>query len=472
MIRQGLLSLAVLLLCCSYSNAYEQQYQVGDTGPNGGTVTNVTVVPTLSDTTEEMVGDFLETTYTYTYTETIEETVETTTYETVNVIQEKTDKLIDLATYTDTNVSTNCYAAGVDICTGNQSTGGGSRVYDFTINQDVKEIDYGSSVTSHVSNSTLPTCANTTGDCQDEFKITVRLFDDGVLQNTYTHNYSSINWTGTRDYSFSQDVSALSFNTAELELYGVDAGYYSGYYGPAFGGTYFDITYDYLTQVINQIITQTTMNTVLSTQEYAYDSEYIPPPPIEIDYSDYTVDSGTTFELELDTFDGGVATFEVEVVDTPSGEFEIQINEVEEFDVPEIDAPEEATIEVAANEQEETQVSENQSDEGSNETPVESGGKDRETSKESKPSDKSRSSRGNTAVAYSVIMDTARLVVMQQSDAVKNFNTYTQVSLPVTEFYAPEIIDGGKTYDNPYGMWYMGASDALWDNMVDMQWQN
>lgn len=69
-------------------------------------------------------------------------------------------------------------------------------------------------------------------------------------------------------------------------------------------------------------------------------------------------------------------------------------------------------------------------------------------------------------------MDTARLVVMQQSDAVKNFNTYTQVSLPVTEFYAPEIIDGGKTYDNPYGMWYMGASDALWDNMVDMQWQN
>jgi len=470
MIKQGLLSLAVLLLCYSYSNAYEQQYQVGDTGPNGGTVTSVSVVPTLSNTTEEMVGDFLETTYTYTYTETINETVQTTTYETVNVIQEKTDKLIDLSTYTDTNVSTNCYATGVDICTGNQSTGGGSRVYDFTINQDVKEIDYGSSVTSHVSNSTLPTCANTTGDCQDEFKITVRLYDNGVLQNTYTHNYSSINWAGTKDYAFTQDTSSIDFNTAQLELYGVDAGYYSGYYGPAFGNTYFDITYDYLTQVINQIITQNTMTTVLSAQEYAYDSEYIPPPPIEIDYSDYTVDAGTTFEMQLDTFDGGIATFEIEVIDTPTGEFEISINEIEPIDVPEVDAPEDVTVEVAANEQE-PEVSENQSDTGSNETATQSGGKDQESSQESKPDNKKGTNGGSTAVAYSVIMDTTRLIVMQQSEAVKNFNTYTQVSLPVTEFYAPEIIDGGKTYDNPYGIWFMGASDTLWNEMVDMQWQ-
>ncbi len=33
-------------------------------------------------------------------------------------------------------------------------------------------------------------------------------------------------------------------------------------------------------------------------------------------------------------------------------------------------------------------------------------------------------------------------------------------------------IDGGDNYDNPYGMWWMGASDVLMNDMVEMQWQN
>jgi len=70
----------LLLLASFFSRAYEQQYGIGDTGPNGGVITSVTVESILTDTTVELVGDFEETTYTYTHTETIIEEVETTEY--------------------------------------------------------------------------------------------------------------------------------------------------------------------------------------------------------------------------------------------------------------------------------------------------------------------------------------------------------------------------------------------------------
>ena len=83
-----------LLLCFSSSRAYEQQYNVGDTGPNGGVVTSVTVQSVLSDSYTELVGDFLETTDTYTYTETILENVENVSYQTVEITEEVTTCLL------------------------------------------------------------------------------------------------------------------------------------------------------------------------------------------------------------------------------------------------------------------------------------------------------------------------------------------------------------------------------------------
>ena len=53
-IKQLLGALVLVLCCCSYSNpalAYTQQYNVGDTGPNGGTVQSVTVTSTVTGTT-------------------------------------------------------------------------------------------------------------------------------------------------------------------------------------------------------------------------------------------------------------------------------------------------------------------------------------------------------------------------------------------------------------------------------------
>ena len=489
--KLGYLYLVVLLFCYSYSNAYEPQYQIGATGPNGGTVTSVTVVPTLIDTQSEMVGDYLEYTYTYEYEETVQETVQQTTTTTAIVITEKTDQLIDTATQTNVNISTNCsWAGNVDFCTAGENQSGGSKTYTFDVSNytNKKELDYGSSVTSHASNANVPLCSATNNDCKDEFKLTVKLLNNGVVSQTYTHNYASMNWTGTQNYSFNQDVSALSFDTAQLELYGMDAGYYSGYFGPAFSNTYFNLTYDHLTTVINTIINNVTMTSILNTQEYAYDSEYIPPPPpIEVDYTDYTVDAGVTFEMELDTFDGGMATFEVEITDAGMGEFDIAINEVEAVETIEVaqadveqepaTEPEqtetvEPETEAETNEPEQTEVSENKPSENSEEVKDETGGSDRDTPKKLKSNNKKKSNSRSTAIAYSTILETTRMIVMQQSQAVKSFDTYTQVSLPTIEFYPVYEIKGGENYDNPYGMWWMGASDLLMNDMVEMQWQN
>ena len=488
--------LAVLLFYCSSSSAYDQQYTVGGVGPNGGTVTTVTVVPELTNTEEVMVGDFLETTYTYTYTETIEETVNQTSYETVTVITEKTDQLIDTATVTNSNISTNCsWANSADFCTGSQTVGGGSKTYDFDLSdyQNKTGVDYGAKVFSHGSNANVPLCNATNGDCKDEFKVTVKLLNDGSVTETYTHNYTNMNWIGSQDFSYSQDVSSISFDSASLELYGMDAGYFNGYFGPGFSDTFFNLTYNNISEIINQIITQVEMTTIKTATEYAYDSQYIPPPPVEVDYTDYTVDAGVTFEFELDTFDGGVTTFEVEVTDTPTGDFEIEIVEVESFDTDLPDTEVAEPIEVASVEQE--PVEESVNDEQSNETtegetkesePVrtaessgdsdevrtETGGENTDSAEKPKPSNTKTSNKRSTSVAYSTVMETVRLVTMQQSQAVKNFNEYRSVTIPTTEFYTSYQLDGGNNYDNPYAEYYTGASDYLWNEMVGLQWQN
>jgi hypothetical protein len=302
-----------------------------------------------------------------------------------------------------------------------------------------------------------------------------------------------MNWIGSQDFSYSQDVSNIVFDSASLELYGMDSGYFNGYFGPAFSDTFFNLTYNNISEIINQIITQVEMTTIKTATEYAYDSQYIPPPPVEVDYTDYTVDAGVTFEFELDTFDGGVTTFEVEVTDTPTGDFEIEIVEVESFDADLPDTEVAETIEVASVEQEpvEESVNDEQSNDttegetkesepvrtakssgDSNKTRTETGGKNTEATEKPKPSNTKTSNKRSTSVAYSTVMETVRLVTMQQSQAVKNFNEYRSVAIPTTEFYTSYQLDGGNNYDNPYAEYYTGASDYLWNEMVDLQWQN
>ena len=87
--------MVLALFCCFYSNpleAYTQQYQVGDTGPNGGTVQSVDVTSTITGTEVALNGGFEETTTTTLYTETVIEQISTTetTTTTTTTTQETT----------------------------------------------------------------------------------------------------------------------------------------------------------------------------------------------------------------------------------------------------------------------------------------------------------------------------------------------------------------------------------------------
>lgn len=336
--RTLLLVWVFLLYCCSYSNAedYQQQYQIGDTGPNGGTVTDVVITSTLTDSTSQIIGDFLEQTDTYVYTETITESVEQITYETVEVTTSVTTEnlltssIIDSGTMTNTHDctnSTNCFGMnGADITTGNQQQGGGSAIVNFDLSEydNMQEVEYGGTVYSHQSNTSVPVCnATSSQDCRDDFKITLTLKENGVVKDVFTHNYNAINWAGSRDYTFSQDVSNITFTNAELEFYGIDRGFSEGYYGPGFSDAFFLVTWNKIDEVINQVLDYVTMETIKNTTMYEYKSDYIPP-PIEV-FEPVDVIEFDSIEIEFEVSPEEIMTFEIEVVEVDVGIVEVQM---------------------------------------------------------------------------------------------------------------------------------------------------
>jgi hypothetical protein len=223
-----------------------------------------------------------------------------------------TENLLDEYTDQNINIVGNPYGmSGAEITTGNQTQGGGRRIYDLDLSEytNTQSIEYGSTVYSHISNTRVASCANTTGDCRDDFSITVRLYEGETLQETYSHVYEGITWTGSRQFEFSQNVTEISFNSAELELYGIDRGYHSGYYGTGFSDPYFQLTYK-LTDIISSILDTVEME--ISNQTEVYD------------------DIIDTFEIELETFDEEIMTFQIEVIEPEPESFEIELTTFED----------------------------------------------------------------------------------------------------------------------------------------------
>lgn len=463
------------LLVSFSSKAYEQQYNVGDTGPNGGVVTSVTLESVLSDSSTELVGDFLETTDTYTYTETIVEEVESITYETVQTTQEVTTNNLLTNSFTDTNINVgdDYGLTGSDFSTGNQSQGGGSRIYDVDVSNydDIQEIDYGSTVYSHGSNVGVPLCENTSGDCKDEFKITVRLYDDDILVEQYTHNYSGMDWTGSRDYSYNQDVSNLSFNTAELELYGMDAGFNSGYYGPGFSDMFFTATYNQISEIINQIINTIEYTTNLSTQEYIYSSEYIP--PVDVVYEPMPID--ISFDMEFEDPQGGTVEFQFEVVEDDMGDFDLEITTFEDemqtdFETMDIDVPMEME-EIADEINIEMDIAEEEPD-------SETAGESTVEAEEESEQETVQPQQTKERVAQKIM---ARVIEQGNQTVLNNVKLAVMAQLADTEafeqYQAKQIVDNNfevfmqEPLEDPYAIMYDMGNDYLMEQMVNQQWQ-
>lgn len=365
----------VWLCCYSYSSlAYTQQYNVGDTGPNGGTVQSVTVTSTVTGTEVALNGGFEETTTTTLYTETVIEQISTT--ETVTNTTTTTVETTTANQLNDINLSNGDWQAAGDygagqggdcnysgtlqadeFCTGamlnvpnsnvantntwntTQLGGGYTRTGPnggyIELTQTLTEaeiqagfdVNYGVTVESHTSNKSVPLCSATNGDCKDVFsvKLTLKGHRPNNLVPEYLYpagQYETLTYSGTQTFNYTYSLGSNSYTRVDglMELWGVDAGYHSRNFGPIFSDPYIKLTYDAVTLITEQItnIVLSNQETVYTTSETTMTSVFIGDPttdttPIEVDYTD--VDS---FEIEIVDADGGGVELEftVEVDET------------------------------------------------------------------------------------------------------------------------------------------------------------
>lgn len=466
-----------LLLVSLSSKAYEQQYGVGDTGPNGGIVTSVTVESVLSDSYTELVGDFLETTDTYTYTETIIEEVENVTYETVQVTEEiTTENLLpdDYTVYDNTYVCTenDCWGMdGATFTTGNESNNGGGHLFDIDLSEykNMTEVKYGSIVYSHESNVFVPECSNTNGDCRDDFAIAIRLYNQGEVVFEKVNSYIGIDWSGNQAYDYTEDVSSYTFDSAQMGLAGVDQGFNSGFYGPGFSDFFFEVTYNQISEIINTITQIVELETIKQTEEYIYSSEYVPPPP-EIIFDDVVVDLDTSFEMEFENFEGDVVSFEIEIVEADTGEFEIEMTtfeddlevEVETIEIDMEEMVEDLDVEVETTEVEpDSEPAEKPTVEAEEETKQE----------DTKPTEtKERVAQKIMAkvadMGDQIALNNIKLAVMTQLTDTQSFNNYALKSLTDTNINDYLSV----TIEDQYGMLFDLAQEVTMEDMINAQY--
>jgi len=368
---------------------------------------------------------------------------------TQNLLGESTDTNVNNVTTSGSDYG----MTGADVTTGNQSLGGGSVVYniDLSTYENINLIKYGSLVYSHSSNSSVPACSNTTGDCRDEFKITVNLYNDSVLVKTYTHNYYDLTWTGSQSFDFSQTTVDLVFNSAELELYGMDAGYYSGYYGPGFSDPYFTATYKIINVIIDQILTSVEMDFIDAT--------------IDI-YEDFTVDiqfediQGDMLIVQFDMATSDVIDIQI---DAPVFE-EITIEEipvdVEIVDMDMTDVVEEMdveVIEIQSNSEDAPELTVEAEEEGEQEAVQ---------PKDTKETIAAKILERVAEQGDQVALSNVKLAVMAQLTDTKAFDAY-QTKLIVDNDIDEYLL---TTIEDPYAILFDIAQDQLMEEMVNQQY--
>ena len=464
------------LLVSFSSKAYEQQYNVGDTGPNGGTITSVTVESILSDSTTELVGDFEETTYTYVYTETVVEDVQTTnqitttTYETV---EETTENIIDVYDSASSGIvldHTSHFHTDYQ---------GGQITYSTDLGDYLteEEIQYGFSATASAD---VSACENQIGGhCTsgnlDTFSISIKVIDpttgeDYMKTTTWSVGYS---W---QNYSTTLDVSANTLSSDSQFLatyYGIDNGYWAGWYGPVVNNMDMSITYDAITSIITTIdqIVTSQIETSLTTTEYEYNSVYIPPVFDSIDIA--PVEVLADFTIEIKTFDNMV-TMDFEIMETDTGEMQMEITTFEndmEVDVEVVDIDMESMVE-EMDAPVEIEVAENESDsESAQESDME------EESKEEQKDSQSTSVKEK--LAQKIV---ERVVAQGDQVAINNVKLAVMAQLTETEAFAQyeakQIVDNNfevfmqEPLEDPYAIMYDMGNDYLMEQMVNQQWQN
>ena len=449
---------------------------MGDSGPNGGTVTSVTVESILSDSTTELVGDFEETTYTYVYTETVVEDVQTTnqitttTYETV---EETTENIIDVYDSTSSGIVLD------DTSHFHTDYQGGQITYSTDLGDYLteEEIQYGFSATASAD---VSACENQIGGhCTsgnlDTFSISIKVIDpttgeDYMKTTTWSVGYS---W---QNYSTTLDVGANTLSSDSQFLatyYGIDNGYWAGWYGPVVNNMDMSITYDAITSIITTIdqIVTSQIETSLTSTEYEYNSVYIPPVFDSIDMA--PVEVLADFTIEIETFDNMV-TMDFEIMETDTGEMQMEITTFEndmEVDVEVVDIDMESMVE-EMDAPVEIEVAENESDS----EPAQESDMEEESKEEQKDS---QSSSVKEKLAQKIV---ERVVAQGDQVAINNVKLAVMAQLTDTEAFAQyeakQMVDNNfevfmqEPLEDPYAIMYDMGNDYLMEQMVNQQWQN
>ena len=275
----------VVLLCCfsSYSLAYDQQYQVGGTGPQGGTVTEVTVSSVLDSTTTQQVGDNLETVTVTKFTETIIENVTSTQQVTQTTINTTETSTGDIITGTNLNRSginspadakVNClYGSGSGFYRDASGCGRHTHAWDDLHIKTEGQHQYTTDTDHWMNQESLNYGFDATATAQGrdsspsntQFSITVKLYDPDTGANTQETN----TWTLTNSYQTFSTTLEVGTNT-----YGANSQLIATYLGidPNYDGYGWDtdiqnfnlsLTYNVLETVV-ETINQTITNSIQS----------------------------------------------------------------------------------------------------------------------------------------------------------------------------------------------------------------
>ena len=367
-----------------------------------------------------------------------------------------------------------------EVCTGSSSIRGGYNENDggriisddiSLINQglSVEEIQqgfdyqYGSSIESHVSNTNVPSCSNTNGDCKDYFTITVRLSDEaGTVFRTHEHTVE-MDYVGVRDYTYNQTLEQNNYLDVsfQMDIWSVDAGYTSGYYGGIISDPFFSVQYqtvEIITDIIDDIVNDIIFDDIdtddmtvdvsiddFFEEDISFEIDFEPIEDLDITVDVVSIDDLPEIEIDMETTE----TIEVEVVEEQTEEMiEEQIEET-------IEEPIEETVEESVDEPEQVETEEVEAE--------------RPEPKEIKQkiAKKIIASQKDKMSVESQTTQLALMIVLSDTD----FNSYTDKELVDRQFYEDVnlYLDQNMIEDTNLDLFYM---DYLGMNeLVDLQWQ-
>ena len=375
-------------------------------------------------------------------------------------------KPADEWTLKDRASTTQCSYSGIledgEVCTGHANqrgeiAGGGSITSDeiSLINQGLSvgeiqqgfDYQYGATIESHRSNTTVLSCENTNFDCKDYFTITVNLSDHtGTIFKTHEHTVE-MNYVGQKTYSYSQTLAENQYQDIlfQIDIWSVDAGYTSGYYGGIISQPNLSVAYqtvEIITDVLEDIV-------------------------IDIIYEEIDIDD-VQFEVVIDDLYQEELTFEFDLA--PIEDMQIELPEIEEITV-EIEAEvEEQITEEIENEVETTEPQDEGIEESENTEPTNDDVEEQETTIQIKQkiANKLMANQKDKMSIESQTTQIALMVVL----ADNGFNTYTDKQLLDNEFYKDVnlYLNQNMIEDKNVGIFYMDYLDM--NKLVDQQWQN